>query len=718
LSPAPLGSIRTRFALVLAILLLLGALNIGSLYWGARRSTHGYEALGLAIRRHSVLSETRLQLDDHYKRVQVVSTLVGGEQVGLAPAERDRVIRSLDTLAARLDTAPPGLWAAPGLGSIRDRSVRLARSWRTFYATQTSDPARALSELVLTAEPLAEPLLGRDLPAAIQAQDVAVESARAGFERADAAAHRVVWGILVLTAALSVGLSYTFTRDLLRAIRGLKTAAERFGAGDLEYRVQAPALEELEEVAAGLNTMAERLRGARNELQERNEELAQLAYCDTLTRLGNRALFRHSVEHALGVDGCRPESVAVLFLDLDNFKAANDSLGHAAGDRLLVEIAGRILGVCHGGAIVARLGGDEFAILLAPASPGEAVVAAENVIVAVEAPLELSGRLVHVGASIGVAFGREGGDADELLRDADVAMYRAKAAGKGCYQVFAPEMHAALLHRLELEEELRGVLDRGELVLHYQPVVELEGARVRGFEALVRWQHPRRGLIPPSVFIPLAEESGMILGLGRWVLMEACQEAMRWQELALPGARVNIGVNVSGSQLDSPRFLVDVRRALDSSGLNPHCLVLEITEGAIMRDSQATLRRLRELKELGVRLAVDDFGTGYSSLAYLQRFPVDVLKIDKAFIDSVARGGNDAALTRTIVSLAEMLDLGTVAEGIEEPEQLAQLRALGCEMGQGYLFARPLPRQEAFEFLSGALEAGSAPRMQPPKLRS
>jgi diguanylate cyclase (GGDEF)-like protein len=703
----PLRSIRTRFALVFGVLIVLAALNIAALYWGASRRAHVYRELGSAIRRHTVLTEVRAALDDHYKRIQVLSSLVGADRAELSAAERAALAASLDSAESRLGQIAMTTGSAPGLGAIHQKTGLLVGSWKQYYAAQSSDPGRALSELVLTAEPLAQELLGRDFPAAVRAQDLAVDVARADFELADLGAHRVVWGMLVVSGLLSVGLAYSLSRDLLRAVDALKVAAERFGAGDLVHEVRVPPLEEMEEVATGLNMMAIRLRHAREELEVRNEELAQLAYCDALTRLGNRALFRHSVEHALGVDGCRPEEVAVLFLDLDNFKAANDSLGHAAGDLLLVEVAARIRGVTHGSATVARLGGDEFAILLAPvASPGEAVVTAENVIVAVEAPLELSGRTVHVGASIGVAFGRPGGDADELLRDADVAMYRAKAAGKGRYQVFAPEMHRALLHRLELEAELRGVLERDELVLYYQPVVELQGGRVRGFEALVRWRHPIRGMIPPSAFIPLAEESGVILALGRWVLMQACGEAVRWQTEM--NARVSIGVNVSGLQLETPFIVEDVRNALDASGLDPHCLVLEITEGAIMRDSEATLKRLSELKTLGVRLAVDDFGTGYSSLAYLQRFPVDVLKIDKAFIDSVARGGNDTALTRTIVTLAEMLELGTVAEGIEEPEQLAQLRALGCEMGQGYLFARPLPPDEAFAFLHASLaESGS-----------
>lgn len=702
--PRPVDSIRTRFGVVFGALLLLALFNIAALYWGAHRRGVVYRDLELAIRRHSVLTETRAALDAQHKRIEAIAGRVGAAPV--PREERARVGSALSGIDARLEMLSDAD-AAPALRAVRESTRRLVGSWRLFYATQDSDPARATSVLALTAEPLAHQLLATELPAALRAQDRVVEQAREEFERADRESHRLVWGMLLVSGLLSLSVAHRLARDLLRAVEVLKTAAERFGTGDLDHRVQAPRLEELEEVAASLNTMAERLRHARDELEVRNEELAQLAYRDPLTQLGNRALFRRSVEHALGLEGCRPEEVAVLFLDLDNFKAANDSLGHAAGDRLLMEVAVRILSVSHGSATVARLGGDEFAILLAPVrNPAEAAITAENVIVAVEAPLELNGRTVHVGASIGVAFGRADGGADELLRDADVAMYRAKGAGKGRYEIFAPEMHTALLHRLELEAELRGVLERDELVLHYQPVVQLVDGRVRGFEALVRWRHPLRGLMPPTMFIPLAEESGVILALGRWVLMQACRQAVAWQADAAVQDRVTIGVNVSGSQLESPRFVEDVRRALDDSGLDPHCLVLEITESAIMRDSEATLLRLRELKELGVRLAVDDFGTGYSSLAYLQRFPVDVLKIDKAFIDSVARGGNDAALARTILTLAEMLQLSTVAEGIEEADQLAQLRGLGCEMGQGYLFARPLEAEAALEFLRGGSRFG------------
>jgi EAL domain-containing protein (putative c-di-GMP-specific phosphodiesterase class I) len=286
-------------------------------------------------------------------------------------------------------------------------------------------------------------------------------------------------------------------------------------------------------------------------------------------------------------------------------------------------------------------------------------------------------------------------------------MYRAKAAGKGQYAVFAPEMHAELLDRVELQAELREALDRHGLDVVYQPIVRLADRSVIGFEALVRWPSARRGSVAPAVFIPLAEETGSIVPLGRWVIARACREALTWQPSESAGAgrpdagAVGVSINVSGRQLEDPAFVDDVRDALDASGLDPRCLTLEITETAIMRDSVSTLARLRALKTLGIRVAIDDFGTGYSSLAYLRQFPVDTLKIDKAFVDQIARGGHDAALARTIVALGDVLQLRTVAEGIEHADQHAELLAAGCELGQGYLFSRPLDAEGAADFLRG-----------------
>lgn len=434
-------------------------------------------------------------------------------------------------------------------------------------------------------------------------------------------------------------------------------------------------------------------------------QLVHQAFHDGLTDLANRALFHDRVQHALARAG-RGEHVAVLFLDLDDFKAVNDSLGHADGDTLLRAVADRLRAATRGFDTVARLGGDEFAVLLeGMASRGEVDPVVSRLTRALAAPFPLRGRDVTVRASIGVAHSTDlsgGATADELLRNADVAMYRAKAMGKGRHAVFEPAMHAAVIERLELEAELRRAVRRPAdhgLRLVYQPVFDLRTFRLAGFEALVRWEHPARGLVSPAAFVPVAEETGLIVAMGRWALSDACRELRRWEE-RLPPWRPErraptMAINLSGRQLEDDVLVYDLAAVLRESGVTPQRVTLEITESAIMRNTEATLARLHALKGLGVRLAIDDFGTGYSSLAYLQRFPVDVIKIDKAFVDGVTRGGasgsgHDAALVRTIVALSDTLALATVAEGIEREEQREVLAALGCRYGQGYLFSEPL----------------------------
>ncbi|MHB1223389.1 MAG: putative bifunctional diguanylate cyclase/phosphodiesterase [Gemmatimonadaceae bacterium] len=421
------------------------------------------------------------------------------------------------------------------------------------------------------------------------------------------------------------------------------------------------------------------------------QQLVHQAFHDPLTGLANRALFRDRVEHTLAREERRREGVAVLFLDLDDFKIVNDSLGHGEGDNLLRLVAERLLNATRGCDTVARLGGDEFAILVENArGDDDAVRVAERVQAAFRIPFNLVAKPVVVSASIGIATARPEDGPEELLRSADVAMYRAKSGGQGGYELFVPEMHAAVMDRMELEADLRGALEREEFHIVYQPIVELDGGRVAGAEALVRWEHPTRGLIPPLDFIPLAESTGLIVPLGRWVLAQACRQGASWQEGRGERPPMTLTVNISGRQLERPEFVDEVADALAISGLPPGCLVLEITESVIVQNSRVTLERLHALKALDVRLAIDDFGTGYSSLAYLQQFPVDILKIDKSFVDNVARGGSDAALARTILALGEMLSLHCVAEGVEESAQSDQLRELGCSLGQGYLFARPL----------------------------
>ncbi len=460
--------------------------------------------------------------------------------------------------------------------------------------------------------------------------------------------------------------------------------------------------------------------------QRRRVEIAlgRQALRDPLTGLANRALFRDRVEHALarlaregapreGAAGASAAGgrVAVLFLDLDNFKTVNDSLGHHAGDGLLCAVAARLLNATRGCDTVARLGGDEFAVLLENArGAADAHAVAERIAEALRAPVPVGDGTTaeaRVGVSVGIAFAEPGVGADALLRNADAAMYRAKAEGKGRHAVFDPALVAAAAERLELERDLARAPERGEFALVYQPIVSLATGAVMGAESLLRWRHPARGVVSPAEFIPLAEASGLIVELGRWVLEEACRAAAGWPT-GPAGAPVGVTVNVSGRQLLHPALPAHVAGALAGSGLPASRLTLEITESVLMHDTDGTLAVLHALKALGVRLAVDDFGTGYSSLRYLQQFPVDVLKIDKSFVDGVARGKHDAALARTIVALGEMLALRTVAEGVEHAAQSELLRAMGCEFGQGYLFARPLDGDALRALLADRAPAAAA----------
>jgi diguanylate cyclase (GGDEF)-like protein len=425
------------------------------------------------------------------------------------------------------------------------------------------------------------------------------------------------------------------------------------------------------------------------------------AFNDSLTGLPNRALLLDRLEVALARAEREDEPVSVLFLDLDGFKVVNDSLGHVAGDRLLIDVARRLSDCLRRSDTAARIGGDEFAILLGDiGNPDRAPRVAERLIAALGEPFNVLGREVFVSASIGIAYGKN--DAQSLLRNADVAMYRAKRSGEaGAYATFEPSMHAAVVERLEMEADLRRAIERNELVLHYQPIVELASGRVAGLEALLRWAHPRRGLVMPFEFIPLAEETRLIVELGRWVLHEACRQAAQWRDDPQTG-RPWVSVNLSGLQLLDGDIDADVAAALAAAGLEPAGLTLEITETVLVQDVAAAVDRLENLRALGVSIAIDDFGTGYSSLRYIRRFPADMLKIAKPFVDGL-HDEVDAALVRTIIALADSLGLRTVAEGIEDPEQLARLRDLGCALGQGYLFARPVAPEAATALLGGAL---------------
>jgi diguanylate cyclase (GGDEF)-like protein len=435
-----------------------------------------------------------------------------------------------------------------------------------------------------------------------------------------------------------------------------------------------------------------------DELARRDEELAFLATHDPLTGLPNRTLILDRVEQMLARGARNKEPVAALFIDLDNFKGINDTLGHGVGDELLQAVAARLKGVVRQADGLGRLGGDEFVVIaeeLSLAAGPELV--AERLLAALEQPFRLGEKgetCITVTASVGIAVG-ERITAEELLRDADIAMYSAKWDGKNRYAMFASEMQDSVQNRMELEMDLREAIECEQFFLAYQPTFALSEMKPTGVEALIRWEHPTRGTVQPDAFIPLLEETGMIVDVGRWVLQEATRQGAEWHRM---GHTVDVAVNVSGRQLDSDQLIAEIEGALADSGLSPAALTIEITETTLMRNIEETARRLAAIKELGVRIAIDDFGTGYSSLAHLQKFPVDALKIDRSFITGMQDNKEGETLVHTLVQLGKALSIETLAEGIEQPQELSLLREEDCDSGQGFLFARPLDAAAAEAF--------------------
>lgn len=434
------------------------------------------------------------------------------------------------------------------------------------------------------------------------------------------------------------------------------------------------------------------------ERKDAEEQLRHGAFHDALTGLPNRPAFLNQLARSFGRKERRPEfGFAVLFLDLDRFKVVNDSLGHMTGDKLLIETARRLEDCLRANDLAARLGGDEFAVLLEDILlPGDATRVAERIQEAITTPFHVDGAEIFTSTSIGIALSSTGyGLPEEMLRDADTAMYRAKAMGKSRYALFDAAMHQKAVRQLQIETDLRRAVDREELLLHYQPIVSLESGAVSGLEALVRWRHPERGIVPPGEFIPIAEETDLIGPIGWWVLNHACQWMRAWQVESSVGRRLSINVNLSARQFTQPDLVNRIQSILEQTGLDPRCLKLEITESAIIENAEASIRMLARLKELEVQLHVDDFGTGYSSLAYLHRFPIDALKIDRSFVQNLGKSEEALEISRAVIALAHNMGMEAIAEGIETREQLECLRRLGCRYAQGYYFSRPVSDDRA-----------------------
>ncbi len=447
---------------------------------------------------------------------------------------------------------------------------------------------------------------------------------------------------------------------------------------------------QLEALTASLNETTEGL-------HQQTRKIVHMARTDALTDLPNRVAFHEAMYHA-ATRAARGEAFAVLSLDLDRFKQVNDTLGHPVGDALLRAVAGRLGSLARDVDTVARLGGDEFSVVQANvAGPDAAALLAQRIIDDVRAPYDVLGHRIVIGATVGIALGGpEARDVDTLVRNADLALYRAKQEGRGGYRFFEPDMDARAQARRQLELDLRGAIERQEFELYYQPLMSVSDRRIAAFEALIRWRHPTRGLVPPDEFIPLSEEIGLIVPIGAWVLRAACGEAARWPQ------PVNVAVNLSAVQFARGDVAQQVAAALRESGLSPTRLEVEITETALLTDSAATLKTLHALRALGVRIAMDDFGTGYSSLSYLRSFPFDKLKIDRSFIRDLAEAGESAAIVRAIASMGRSLGIATTAEGVENEQQMAQLVRDGCTELQGYFFGRPCPASDVARLLAGA----------------
>jgi diguanylate cyclase (GGDEF)-like protein len=518
---------------------------------------------------------------------------------------------------------------------------------------------------------------------------------------------RIGLSIVLVGAPIIVIVYFTYHKYLneIKATSALAEQAERERAEAERARAEAERAraEQAERHVEELNRHIAEQESISLQLQESKDHFRHAAFHDTLTNLPNRALLAENLKFVIErAKNHEDYQFAVLFLDLDRFKNVNDSLGHSIGDQLLIAMARRLESCIREADMVARLGGDEFAVLLdGIPNATEATNMARRIQEKLSSPFNLSGHEVFTSSSIGIALSSTGYDHPEnMLRDADTAMYRAKAQGKACYEVFDKGMHTHAVYLLKMENDLRRALDREEFRVYYQPIVSLDNGQLSGFEALIRWQHPERGFVNPSDFIPLAEETGLIVPIGLWILKKACQQLCQWQWQSPAHRNLFMSVNLSSKQVAQPDLVNQIRDILDETNVEAKYLKLEITESAVMDNAEMAARLLKRLKALGVQLSIDDFGTGYSSLGYLHRFPVNTLKIDRSFVGRIGEAAENIEIVRAIVSLAENMGMDVVAEGVETLSQLTQLRKLNCQYGQGYLFSRPVDAEAVAPLIS------------------
>jgi diguanylate cyclase (GGDEF)-like protein len=502
--------------------------------------------------------------------------------------------------------------------------------------------------------------------------------------------------VLLLVAAVIATLAYVTYRRYVDDVKETSAKAEQ---AERERAEQAEKhIEELQHHIIEQEKTEQALRESR-------EKFRHAAYHDDLTDLPNRNKFIEILQFQIEKNQHHPESeFAVLFLDLNRFKTINDSLGHSMGDELILRVAKRLANLTGNADLVARFSGDEFAIILTKLdTKKDATEFAEMVHQKLALPFTISGRQIFTSVSIGIAFGNVlYKKAEEILRDADIAMYHSKESHKN-YEIFDPSMHIRAVTLLQLETDLRHALERDEMLVYYQPIIDLATMMPMGFEALMRWKHPQRGIVPPIEFIPVAEETGLIIPLTIWIMRTACYQAVEWNKYAPEDKPLIMSINLSGKHFSQSDLVSQVRQIIDETGIDPHTIKLELTESAVMDNAETAIGMLKELRSLGVKLSIDDFGTGYSSLSYLHRFPIDMLKVDRSFVSTMEGGTENGEIVRTVIALAKTLRLSVIAEGIESIHQLHQLRILGCEYGQGYLFSRPVPPNEAVVLLQDKL---------------
>ncbi len=493
--------------------------------------------------------------------------------------------------------------------------------------------------------------------------------------------------LLLVTAAIATTAYVTYRRyvNTVKETSAKAEQAERERAEQAEHHI-----EELQHHIFEQEKTEQALR-------ESHEKFRHAAYHDDLTDLPNRNKFIEVLQFQLEKSHHKPNyEFAVLFLDLNRFKTINDSLGHSIGDELILRVAKRLANLTGESDLVARFSGDEFAIVLTGLEDKKAATEfAEIIHQKLAQPFTISGRQIFTSFSIGIAFGHSlYKKAEEILRDADIAMYHAKESRRH-FEIFDPSMHTRAVMLLQLETDLRHALERDEMLVYYQPIMDLATMKPMGFEALMRWRHPQRGIVPPVEFIPVAEETGLIIPLTLWIMRKACRQLVEWNNIAPTDTPLVMSINLSGKHFSQPDLVSQVRGILDETGIDPSCVKLELTESAVMDNAENAIGMFKELRNLGVQISIDDFGTGYSSLSYLHRFPIDMLKVDRSFVSTMESGTENGEIVRTVIALAKTLRLSVVAEGIESIHQLHQLRILGCEYGQGYLFSRPVPSEEA-----------------------